>query len=245
AIEGDPRYLAPELMEGIFTKAADVFSVGITILELASDLDLPRGSETWHQLRNLEIPKTFSRGIGYPLFGVISQMMEPDYRKRASVHEILNIDAVDNVCKKRKRMIKTSDIISNKSSTQRSENKAIFPDFSSSMSDEVFEKSSSDSYHSLNNSSEKKLSYEEQVALNTSLNLNNSLNNSFDSSRPPCGMSTPCSRRYWNSKFSSSASPCLSGGRKKDTNSSDEEESIINLPPKNLLNVFDALSPTQ
>ncbi|GFY78624.1 membrane-associated tyrosine- and threonine-specific cdc2-inhibitory kinase [Trichonephila inaurata madagascariensis] len=268
AIEGDPRYLAPELMEGIFTKAADVFSVGITILELASDLDLPRGSETWHQLRNLEIPKTFTRGISYPLFGVISRMMEPDYRKRASVHEILGIDSVDKVCKKRKRIIKSSDLKSNKLSTQRSVNKSISPDWGSSFSDEVFEKSSSDSFYSLNDSSEKKLSIEEQVALNTSLNLNNSLNNSFDISRPPFGMSTPCSRRYWNSKCSASASPCLSGGRKKEllpddddnspklpkspclklfsTNSSDEEEeSITNLPPKNLLNVFDALSPSQ
>ncbi|GFU89049.1 membrane-associated tyrosine- and threonine-specific cdc2-inhibitory kinase [Trichonephila clavipes] len=270
AIEGDPRYLAPELMEGIFTKAADVFSVGITILELASDLDLPRGSETWHQLRNLEIPKTFTRGISYPLFGVISRMMEPDYRKRAPVHEILDMDSVDKVCKKRKRIIKSSDIKNNKLPTQRSGNKSISPDWGSSFSDEVFEKSSSDSFYSFNNSSEKKLSIEEQVALNTSLNLNNSLNNSFDISRPPFGMSTPCSRRYWNSKCSASASPCLSGGRKKEllpdddddnnspklpkspclklfsANSSDEEEeSITNLPPKNLLNVFDALSPSQ
>lgn len=40
-----------------------LFSLGITILELASDLDLPRGEEAWHQLRNLEIPEQFIQGM--------------------------------------------------------------------------------------------------------------------------------------------------------------------------------------
>jgi membrane-associated tyrosine/threonine-specific cdc2-inhibitory kinase len=52
AVEGDPKYLAPELMTGHFTKAADIFSVGITMLELASDLDLPSRGPLWHELRN-------------------------------------------------------------------------------------------------------------------------------------------------------------------------------------------------
>lgn len=43
-------------MQGIFTKSADIFSLGITILELACDLDLPSGADGWHQLRNGQIP---------------------------------------------------------------------------------------------------------------------------------------------------------------------------------------------
>jgi len=62
AQEGDPKYLAPELMSGQFTKAADIFSLGITILELASDLDLPRGDEGWHQLRHGEFPEQYLTG---------------------------------------------------------------------------------------------------------------------------------------------------------------------------------------
>jgi membrane-associated tyrosine/threonine-specific cdc2-inhibitory kinase len=56
ATEGDPKYLAKELMQGKFTKAADIFSLGITILEIACDLDLPSGGEGWHQLRDGHIP---------------------------------------------------------------------------------------------------------------------------------------------------------------------------------------------
>jgi len=39
------------------------FSLGITLLELASDLDLPRGGYTWHQLRNGQLPDVFTQGL--------------------------------------------------------------------------------------------------------------------------------------------------------------------------------------
>lgn len=39
------------------------FSLGMTILELASDLDLPRGGEGWHQLRKGRIPEEFLHGM--------------------------------------------------------------------------------------------------------------------------------------------------------------------------------------
>ena len=43
AVEGDPRYLATEVLQDRkFTKAADIFALGVSILELAADLDLPK-----------------------------------------------------------------------------------------------------------------------------------------------------------------------------------------------------------
>lgn len=39
-----------------------ICSLGITLLELASDLDLPRGGDTWHQLRNGQLPYVFTQG---------------------------------------------------------------------------------------------------------------------------------------------------------------------------------------
>lgn len=62
ATEGDPKYLAKELMQAIFTKSADIFSLGITILELACDLDLPSGGEGWHRLRDGNIPSDLYNG---------------------------------------------------------------------------------------------------------------------------------------------------------------------------------------
>ncbi|ELU06630.1 hypothetical protein CAPTEDRAFT_74696, partial [Capitella teleta] len=89
AQEGDPKYLAPELMLGKFGKQADVFSLGITILEMASDLDLPRGGDLWHQLRSGKLPEEFLMGISEEMKTIIRLMMEPDPEKRPTVSEIL------------------------------------------------------------------------------------------------------------------------------------------------------------
>lgn len=59
AMEGDCRYIAPEVLQGYFTKAADIFSLGITLLELACALDLPKNGQLWHDLREGIFPEEF------------------------------------------------------------------------------------------------------------------------------------------------------------------------------------------
>ncbi|KAK7053428.1 mitosis inhibitor protein kinase swe1 [Paramarasmius palmivorus] len=49
--EGDKLYLAPEVLQGMYGKAADVFSFGMTILETASNIVVPDQGEAWHSLR--------------------------------------------------------------------------------------------------------------------------------------------------------------------------------------------------
>ena len=39
--EGDKLYLAPEVLQGRYGKAADVFSLGMTILEAATNIVVP------------------------------------------------------------------------------------------------------------------------------------------------------------------------------------------------------------
>lgn len=58
-MEGDSRYIAPELLSGRFTQAADIFSLGITMLELAYNLELPKNGQLWHVLRNGNLPDEF------------------------------------------------------------------------------------------------------------------------------------------------------------------------------------------
>lgn len=58
-MEGDSRYVAPELLQFMFTKAADIFSVGITTLELACNMDLPKSGPLWGELRNDKFPPCF------------------------------------------------------------------------------------------------------------------------------------------------------------------------------------------
>ncbi|KAI9453165.1 hypothetical protein BJY52DRAFT_1225770 [Lactarius psammicola] len=50
--EGDKLYLAPEVLQGQYGKAADMFSFGITMLETASNIVVPGEGEPWHRLRH-------------------------------------------------------------------------------------------------------------------------------------------------------------------------------------------------
>jgi serine/threonine protein kinase len=50
-IEGDPKYMSPELMKNQLGRPADVFSLGIMLLEMCGDFDLPNNGYLWHQLR--------------------------------------------------------------------------------------------------------------------------------------------------------------------------------------------------
>lgn len=64
--EGDSRYLAPEVMQGKITTKADVFSLGLTLLEVVCSVDLPKGGELWHTLRSGgNLPEPCPRGAFY------------------------------------------------------------------------------------------------------------------------------------------------------------------------------------
>ncbi|KAL3842302.1 hypothetical protein ACJMK2_020332 [Sinanodonta woodiana] len=110
AQEGDPKYLAPELMDGKFGKPADIFSLGISILELASDLDLPRGGDGWHALRSGHVPNEFLLDKSFDLKYTIKQMLDPCPRSRPTVDQVLAFPCIRKVWKKRRReyMVKSA-----------------------------------------------------------------------------------------------------------------------------------------
>lgn len=73
--EGDNAYMAPELLRpelGEVTCAADIFSLGILMLEVASGLDMPHNGEVWLSLRNGEGSKL---GL-LPANGIYSQELQ-------------------------------------------------------------------------------------------------------------------------------------------------------------------------
>ncbi|CAD5122702.1 unnamed protein product [Dimorphilus gyrociliatus] len=100
AQEGDCRYLAPEVMKGVFNTPADVFSLGMTILELAGDLDLPNGGEVWHELRSGKIPSRFIEAYSQEFRSIIELMLDPNPNSRWTAekllaHPFLNKMAID------------------------------------------------------------------------------------------------------------------------------------------------------
>ncbi|XP_065361607.1 membrane-associated tyrosine- and threonine-specific cdc2-inhibitory kinase [Calliphora vicina] len=90
ATEGDSRYVAPEIMQGNFSKAADIFSLGIAMLELSCYLELPSNGPLWQQLRNAVLPEDFIKTISLDLQNIIKDMMTPDPRERPTVDQLLS-----------------------------------------------------------------------------------------------------------------------------------------------------------
>jgi len=56
--DGDPIYLAPEALDkslGPLSFPADIFSLGVILLEMAADVRLPPNGTEWHKLRNNDL----------------------------------------------------------------------------------------------------------------------------------------------------------------------------------------------
>jgi len=90
--EGHQKYMAPELLSsGMKHPSADIFSLGLTLYELAAGLnfELPPGGPRWHELRSgfhvPELPSSRSASIGSLIQGMISPIQE----KRPEADKVL------------------------------------------------------------------------------------------------------------------------------------------------------------
>ncbi|EAU91472.2 other/WEE protein kinase [Coprinopsis cinerea okayama7 len=87
--EGDKLYLAPEVLQGRYSKAADVFSFGMTILETATNIVVPDQGESWHRLRREDFSEVDWEGSN-ELLTLIQDMMRTDPAERIDVQEVYN-----------------------------------------------------------------------------------------------------------------------------------------------------------
>jgi len=92
--EGDSKYLAPEVLEGLVSKSCDIFSLGITILEVACDLDLPNKGLLWNDLRDRGPDPRLTLHLSPELRRVIQLMMTNDPERRPGVNQILELPSV-------------------------------------------------------------------------------------------------------------------------------------------------------
>ena len=100
-MEGDPMYLAPEVLSGTFSKACDIFSLGVTLLELATDVDLPKGGQLWHDLRSRGPDPSLTIDLQPELRRVIQLMMSRDPDRRPGVRQLLELPCVKDAVSRR------------------------------------------------------------------------------------------------------------------------------------------------
>ncbi|KAJ1805855.1 mitosis inhibitor protein kinase swe1, partial [Coemansia sp. RSA 2599] len=91
--EGDREYMAPEVLRGIYTKAADVFSLGLMMLEITADIVLPDNGVEWHKLRENCFDDQVFDDLPYSadLLETIKLMLHPDPAQRPTLHMILSL----------------------------------------------------------------------------------------------------------------------------------------------------------
>ncbi|KAH7874660.1 uncharacterized protein C8R40DRAFT_296217 [Lentinula edodes] len=87
--EGDKLYLAPEVLQGKYGKAADMFSFGMTILETASNIVVPDQGEAWHRLRQEDFSQVDLKDSP-ELLRLVQQMMRTNPSLRVGIHGVYN-----------------------------------------------------------------------------------------------------------------------------------------------------------
>ncbi|XP_051530449.1 membrane-associated tyrosine- and threonine-specific cdc2-inhibitory kinase-like isoform X1 [Myxocyprinus asiaticus] len=92
--EGDPRYMAPELLRGQYGTAADIFSLGVSILEMACNIEVPKGGDGWQQLRQGHLPAEFTNALSAELQYVLRLMLIPDPCNRVTAQQLLSLPSV-------------------------------------------------------------------------------------------------------------------------------------------------------
>lgn len=84
--EGDKVYMAPEVLDGIFSPLADIFSLGLMLLELSTDMLLPSNGDSWHEIRSGSYLSTFHN---LEFGDIIQKMIDPVWNRRPTAQDLL------------------------------------------------------------------------------------------------------------------------------------------------------------
>ena len=124
-LEGDSIYISPELFYkdvGIINHKIDIFSLGLSILELLAEIELPKNGPIWQKMRNQELPKDFIDKI--PLFDgdtanrnklieLIKEMTQINSTLRPELDLLLNDETKYPELFNRYQMLKKNEYIDN------------------------------------------------------------------------------------------------------------------------------------
>ncbi|GAA5897868.1 uncharacterized protein JCM6883_000846 [Sporobolomyces salmoneus] len=86
--EGDREYIAPEILRGRYGKEADVFSLGLVILEAAANVVLPDNGPAWQKLRSNDFSDVDLTRLSPPLNELLQGMLHKTPDLRSSIFDI-------------------------------------------------------------------------------------------------------------------------------------------------------------
>ncbi|KAF0400484.1 Mitosis inhibitor protein kinase wee1 [Gigaspora margarita] len=94
--EGDRRYLAVEILNGYYDKPADIFSLGIVLLEMVSKTPIPHFGSDWRRLRQGDLAGFVFDDISDSMISLIKSMLQRDPNMRPTIEEIIDYNN-DNI----------------------------------------------------------------------------------------------------------------------------------------------------
>ncbi|VDN18569.1 unnamed protein product [Gongylonema pulchrum] len=100
--EGDGKYLAPEVLQYGADKPCDIFSLGMTMIDICTDLELPSNGELWHGFRRNNIDHQFTKDMPQMLLNAVLPLLEMDPKKRPTADEICCFPMLANIIQQRK-----------------------------------------------------------------------------------------------------------------------------------------------
>ncbi|GAA6052183.1 hypothetical protein JCM3770_000784 [Rhodotorula araucariae] len=86
--EGDREYIAPEILSGRYGKEADVFSLGLVILEAAANVVLPDNGPAWQKLRSNDFSDVHLARLSPGLISILQGMLHKSPDLRASLGDV-------------------------------------------------------------------------------------------------------------------------------------------------------------
>ena len=94
-VEGDCQYMAPELLNNInsVNGAADMFSLGLLLLEICSDIQLPKAGDVWQQLRSGSVLPYITRYENTIISTLIQSLLQPNPRDRPTADHVVTMFA--------------------------------------------------------------------------------------------------------------------------------------------------------
>ncbi|CAO1612587.1 unnamed protein product [Jaminaea pallidilutea] len=109
--EGDREYLAPEIMNrGFYSYAADVFSLGLIMVEAVGNVILPDNGEPWQKLRNDDLSDVDFAGISVSMVRIIRSMLRSQPEERPSVQELLAHPVIDATKKRMGKGLSSAEL---------------------------------------------------------------------------------------------------------------------------------------
>ncbi|RUO96114.1 hypothetical protein BC936DRAFT_142605 [Jimgerdemannia flammicorona] len=83
--------MAPELLRGQYDRPADVFSLGLILLEMVANVILPENGDEWQRLRAGDLSGCELEQVSSEMRNLIAAMLRPEPEARVTVRRVMEV----------------------------------------------------------------------------------------------------------------------------------------------------------